>query len=116
MRGIVAPLIKLVSFLVVTSFATYVLAATISNTSFGDTRTYKADFTDVTGLNLGDDVRIAGVRVGTVSDIKIVRRRARAEVDLHGREVPPAARLGDRQPALPQPRRPALPRRRAGRG
>jgi phospholipid/cholesterol/gamma-HCH transport system substrate-binding protein len=73
MRGILAPLIKLIAFLVVTSVATYVLAATIANTSFGSTRTYKADFTDAAGLNVGDDVRIAGVRVGTVGDIKIVR-------------------------------------------
>lgn len=79
MRGLLAPLIKLVIFLVVTSFATYVLAATIANTSFGSTRTYHADFTDASGLNLGDDVRVAGVRVGTVSDIKIVNHNT-AEV------------------------------------
>jgi len=72
-RGLLAPLIKLVVFLVVTSFATYVLAATIANTSYGATKSYKAVFTDVAGLSLGDDVRIAGVRVGTVKDIKIVK-------------------------------------------
>jgi phospholipid/cholesterol/gamma-HCH transport system substrate-binding protein len=53
-----------------------VLAATIDNSSYGATNTYKADFTDATGLQLGDDVRIAGVRVGTVEDIA-VRRDAR---------------------------------------
>jgi phospholipid/cholesterol/gamma-HCH transport system substrate-binding protein len=73
MRGLLAPLIKLIAFLLVTSAATYVLAATIANTSFGSTQTYKADFTDAAGLNVGDDVRIAGVRVGTVSGISIVR-------------------------------------------
>jgi phospholipid/cholesterol/gamma-HCH transport system substrate-binding protein len=73
MRGLLAPLIKLIAFLVVTSAATYVLAATIANTSFGSTQSYKADFTDAQGLNVGDDVRIAGVRVGTVSAISIVR-------------------------------------------
>jgi phospholipid/cholesterol/gamma-HCH transport system substrate-binding protein len=70
-RNFVAPLIKLVTFLVVTAFATYVLGVTIANSSFGSTYTYGADFTDVTGLQLGDDVRIAGVRVGTVQDIQI---------------------------------------------
>lgn len=79
MRGLLSPLIKLVAFLVVTSFATYVLAATIANTSFGSTTTYRADFTDVSGLTIGDDVRIAGVRVGTVSGISIVRHNS-AEV------------------------------------
>jgi len=72
-RGLLAPLIKLVVFLVITAMATYVLAVTIANTSYGSTNTYKADFTDVTGLNLNDDVRIAGVRVGSVSDIKLMK-------------------------------------------
>ena len=73
MRGLLAPLIKLIAFLLVTTAATYVLAATIANTSFGDTNSYKADFVDASGLNVGDDVRVAGVRVGTVSDIKVVK-------------------------------------------
>ncbi len=73
MRGLLSPLIKLSIFLVVTAFATYVLGATIANTSYGATRSYKAIFTDVAGLSVGDDVRIAGVRVGTVKEIKIVK-------------------------------------------
>jgi phospholipid/cholesterol/gamma-HCH transport system substrate-binding protein len=73
-RGLLAPLVKLVAFLVITVLVTYVLAATISNQSFGSVHSYKADFTDVTGLNEGDDVRIAGVRVGTIESIKILRR------------------------------------------
>ncbi len=73
MRGFVAPLIKLIIFLVITALATYVLGATIANSSFGSTNSYGADFTDVTGLQLGDDVRIAGVRVGTVKNIEIER-------------------------------------------
>ena len=73
MRGLLSPLIKLVIFLVVTSFATYVLAVTIANTGFGSTYSYRAYFTDASGLTSGDDIRIAGVRVGTVSDIKVVK-------------------------------------------
>lgn len=72
MRGLLSPLIKLTVFLVVTALATYVLAATIANSSYGATKSYKADFTDASGLQVGDDVRIAGVRVGTVGSIKIV--------------------------------------------
>jgi phospholipid/cholesterol/gamma-HCH transport system substrate-binding protein len=64
-------MIKLIIFLVITTIFTYVLGATIANSSYGSTNTYGAEFTDVTGLQLGDDVRIAGVRVGTVSDISI---------------------------------------------
>jgi phospholipid/cholesterol/gamma-HCH transport system substrate-binding protein len=73
-RGLLAPLIKLIIFLVITAVFTYVLGATISNQAYGDTTTYNAEFTDVTGLNTGDDVRIAGVRVGTVEDIQIKKR------------------------------------------
>ena len=73
MRGVVSPLIKLVVFLVVTALATYVLAATISNSSYGAAKSYRAEFTDVSGLEIGDDVRIAGVRVGTVEDIALKR-------------------------------------------
>ncbi len=79
MRGLTAPLVKLVIFLLVTVATTYALAATISNASYGKTITYKADFTDATGLLAGDDVRIAGVRVGSVKGIKLVRHNT-AEV------------------------------------
>jgi phospholipid/cholesterol/gamma-HCH transport system substrate-binding protein len=72
MRGLLSPLIKLVVFLIVTSFAFYVLAITIANTGSGSVNSYKAEFTDASGLNAGDDVRIAGVRVGTVNAVKLV--------------------------------------------
>ncbi|HEX9336141.1 MAG TPA: MCE family protein, partial [Pseudonocardiaceae bacterium] len=39
------------------------------------TTDYHAVFTDVTGLTTGDDVRIAGVLVGTVNQIGVVNRR-----------------------------------------
>lgn len=80
MRGLLAPLIKLTVFLVITVLVTYVLAVTISNQSFGAVHTYKANFSDVTGLNEGDDVRIAGVRVGTVESIKILKRKGDTSV------------------------------------
>lgn len=64
-------LIKLVIFIVVTTLLTLVLAATISNTAVSGTRTFHAMFSDVTGLNKGDDVRIAGVRYGQVKGVKV---------------------------------------------
>jgi phospholipid/cholesterol/gamma-HCH transport system substrate-binding protein len=75
MKSLLPPLTKLVVFTLVTALATGVLAMTIANTSFGDRATYLARFTDVTGLLVGDDVRIAGVRVGTVASIELVDRR-----------------------------------------
>jgi phospholipid/cholesterol/gamma-HCH transport system substrate-binding protein len=67
-------LVKLLVFVVVTSLATTVLVVTIGNIGFGDSRDYKAEFTDATGVNKGDDIRVAGVRVGTVSEVEIVDR------------------------------------------
>ena len=67
-------LVKLLVFVVVTSLATAVLVVTIGNLSFGDSRDYKAEFTDATGVNKGDDIRVAGVRVGTVDKVEIIDR------------------------------------------
>jgi phospholipid/cholesterol/gamma-HCH transport system substrate-binding protein len=71
-------LIKLIVFIVVTVLATGVLAATIGNFRFGGSTTYKALFSDATGLMKGDDVRIAGVRVGEIDGISVTRRRDRS--------------------------------------
>ena len=71
-KSIAPPLIKGIIFAVVTVLATTVLGITIANTGVGDTNDYSAQFTDVTALNVGDDIRIAGVRVGQVESIGVV--------------------------------------------
>ena len=71
-------LIKLVVFIVVTVLATGLLAATIGNLRFGGTTSYQALFTDATGLLKGDDVRIAGVRVGEVDGVAVARKGNRS--------------------------------------
>lgn len=63
--------VKLLIFAVIATLATAVLAITISNTQFVPSRTYNLIFTDAAGLNSGDEVRIAGVRVGEVKGIKL---------------------------------------------
>lgn len=72
---IAAPLTKLIIFAVITSFLTFILASTIGNITFGGSASYRAIFTDVTGLNPGDGIRIAGVRVGSVQSIRLVDRK-----------------------------------------
>jgi len=79
MRGLLSPLIKLVAFLVVTAMATYVLAATITNAGYGKTNSYYALFHDATGLLAGDDVRVSGVRVGSIQSISLVRQPGTAD-------------------------------------
>jgi phospholipid/cholesterol/gamma-HCH transport system substrate-binding protein len=75
MRGLAAPLIKLVIFTVVTVAATALLAISIANVDLSETNEYKARFTDATLVLPGDEVRIAGVRVGEVEDVGIVDRK-----------------------------------------
>ncbi|MGY4924939.1 MCE family protein [Streptomyces sp. 900105755] len=78
-RQTAAPLVKFSLFALVTIAATALLAATIVNVSFTPKDTYHAVFTDVTGLETGDDIRVAGVRVGEVDGIRI-KDRTLAEV------------------------------------
>ena len=77
--GIAGPLVKLIIFTVVTVMATALLAISIANIDLSETKDYRARFTDATLLLPGDDVRIAGVRVGQVSEVGIVDRK-QAEV------------------------------------
>lgn len=92
-RGILSPLIKLIAFVVVTVLATYVLVATISNAGGEQATSYRARFTDVTGLLVGDDVRVAGVQVGKIEGIRVVDRNE-AEVSfsvVSSRSLPTSA-------------------------
>ncbi len=73
-------LTRFLLFVACTLLATGTLAATIANVQLGDKGTYRALFTDVTGLATGQEVRIAGVRVGEVTGIAVARDRAHALV------------------------------------
>jgi phospholipid/cholesterol/gamma-HCH transport system substrate-binding protein len=79
-RGLLAPLIKLTIFIVITVLFTAVLGISIANINTSSTLGYSARFTDATLVLAGDDVRIAGVKVGQVTDVKIVDRR-QAQID-----------------------------------
>jgi phospholipid/cholesterol/gamma-HCH transport system substrate-binding protein len=67
--------IKMIVFSVVTLLATGILAATIGNYTFKDTNGYKAVFTDAVNLVHGDEVRLAGVRVGSIGSVELVNGR-----------------------------------------
>jgi phospholipid/cholesterol/gamma-HCH transport system substrate-binding protein len=69
--SIAGPLIKSVIFIAVTATLTAVLGISIAHTGVSGTTGYQAVFTDVTGLTVGDDVDIAGVRVGDVTSISV---------------------------------------------
>ncbi|MCX5209153.1 MCE family protein [Kitasatospora sp. NBC_00240] len=89
-RSLAGPLAKSAVFVLVTTFATAVLALGIADTGVGDTVGYQARFSDTTGLTTGDSVRIAGVKVGRVDRIRVVDHRI-AEVHFsvaRGRSLP----------------------------
>ncbi|CAM5277889.1 hypothetical protein STENM223S_07709 [Streptomyces tendae] len=74
-RPLTGPLVKSLVFVVVTVLATTVLGLSVAGTgadSDSGTTTYKALFTDVTGLVDGNSVRISGVTVGKVTDVRVV--------------------------------------------
>jgi phospholipid/cholesterol/gamma-HCH transport system substrate-binding protein len=90
LRGLAGPLVKLIVFVTVTVLATAVLAISIGNINLTSTNSYKARFVDATQLLPGDDVRIAGVRVGEIEDVEVVDRK-QAEVTFSvdaGRKLP----------------------------
>jgi phospholipid/cholesterol/gamma-HCH transport system substrate-binding protein len=70
-RNVAAPLIKSLIFIAVTALATALLAVSITNSGVGAGERYTAKFLDATSLNVGDDVRISGVRVGQVESLEI---------------------------------------------
>jgi phospholipid/cholesterol/gamma-HCH transport system substrate-binding protein len=72
-RSIARPLVKLLVFAVVTLALTAVLAQQLGAGWLAGGTTYHALFTDVTGVLPGDDVRIAGVKVGQVNGVRLVR-------------------------------------------
>ncbi|MCQ4195943.1 MCE family protein [Streptomyces parvulus] len=87
-RPLTGPLLKSLVFVVVTALATTVLGLGVAGSGGGrdaGDRTYKALFTDVTGLMDGDSVRISGVTVGEVTDVRVVHRRT-AQVTFTVRE------------------------------
>ncbi|WP_280486257.1 MCE family protein [Nocardia farcinica] len=74
------PLIGFSIFAIVSILVTVLVWNTLARTVSGGTNTYTAVFTDVLGLREGDDVRMAGVRVGKVDKIELARDDRNASV------------------------------------
>lgn len=70
-RESISAIVKLSIFFVVTGAATFLLMLTLSGANLGSSNEYKAVFSDVTGVAKGDDVRIAGVSVGSIKKVEI---------------------------------------------
>lgn len=63
---------------VVSTILLIVIANAITQPVSAPTRNYQAEFTDVSGLHEGADVRVRGVRVGKVQTLKLRREQGRS--------------------------------------
>lgn len=66
--------IKLGIFTLVSIIVTGMLAVIMGHLNLGAENTYKAIFSSASELKSGDDVRVAGVSVGSVSDVSLYHR------------------------------------------
>ncbi|GAA4805234.1 MCE family protein [Nocardioides caeni] len=71
MTGLRTIAIKFSAFAAVSGLLLLLLTNTMNNGVSGDTREFQAEFTDVSGLRVGDDIKAAGVRVGQVTSIEV---------------------------------------------
>ncbi|MCX4091763.1 MlaD family protein [Nocardia sp. alder85J] len=82
------PLFGVILFLVASIAATWTVYATLQRGVPGRADRYSAMFTDVSGLRTGDDVRMAGVRVGRVDGIDLDGTFARVTFEVqHGQPM-----------------------------
>ncbi|MEN4446601.1 MlaD family protein [Mycobacterium sp. SMC-18] len=77
-------IIGLALFMVFSVAVTWMVFATLQRNIAGPTSSYSAIFSDVSGLAEGDDVRVAGVRVGRVDKIELTPDN-KAKVDFQVR-------------------------------
>ena len=82
MRDALRPaVLRLAGFLLICALGLFALLAVFAQLRFQDEKTYRAEFTNVTGLLSGNFVRIGGVEVGKVKRISIKPKTAVAVVE-----------------------------------
>lgn len=82
MTGLRAIAFKFAAFTVLSALLGALLVNTMTNGVNGETRDFTAEFRDVSGLRVGDDVKAAGVRVGRVAGIEVAEGGAIVELEL----------------------------------
>ncbi|WP_110206394.1 MCE family protein [Nocardioides daejeonensis] len=87
LRAHPGPLLGVAAFAALALVLTLMVAGTLAGDSGTDRTRLRAQFRDATGLAVGDDVRIAGVRVGRVVDTELVDGLALVTFEVDGRHV-----------------------------
>jgi phospholipid/cholesterol/gamma-HCH transport system substrate-binding protein len=80
MTGLRPVVVKVALFALASVLLLILLVNTMTNGVAGDTRDFTAEFQDVSGLRVGDDVKAAGVRVGQVTGIETTEADGCVEV------------------------------------
>ncbi|WP_327100690.1 MCE family protein [Nocardia vinacea] len=80
-------LLVLIAFLISSALLSWSVAVTLQRGIGGETTEYSALFTNVSGLRVGDDVRMAGVRVGRVESVELAGTLARVGFRIHTDQV-----------------------------
>lgn len=83
-------LVKLAIFLTITVLASVLVVNTLNQPLSRPTIRYAAQFSDVQGLTQGNDVRIAGVRVGQVNAVRLRDGLAEVEFEVTDDHVLPS--------------------------
>lgn len=81
------PVVGVLLFALVSIVLTSMVGRTLSQGTDGETLRVRAEFSDAAGLRVGDDVRIAGVRVGRVSETRLVGEVALVTLDVERTQV-----------------------------
>ncbi|WP_435769194.1 MCE family protein [Nocardioides sp. SYSU DS0651] len=82
MTGLRVTAAKFAAFAVASLLLLALLVNTMTNGVDGPAKEYAAEFTDVSGLRVGDDVKAAGVRVGRVESIEVTAEGALVGLEL----------------------------------
>lgn len=82
MTGIKTIALKVALFAALSGTLLVLIVNTMMNGVPGDTEEYHAEFADVSGLRVGDDVKAAGVRVGQVTGIEATEHGANIDIEL----------------------------------
>jgi phospholipid/cholesterol/gamma-HCH transport system substrate-binding protein len=81
-------LIRIAMVGIVALVATFMIATNVQRLPLvGGGEEYRAEFTDASGLVAGEEVRVAGIKVGTVTDLELENARVTATFTVKGVEL-----------------------------
>lgn len=85
MKNVTGPVVKLLVFFSVTALCAVIIVAALRTPVSGTLASYGAEFDDVSGLYVGDDVRMSGVQIGKVSSVDLDGGIARVGFEIEDR-------------------------------